>query len=490
MDEELELAKIIMAAFNGDKDAQCSLGTCYAEGSNGLAVDMIKARIWWRKAAEQNDAISTYNLYLVFMEMNHNSIANVYKKRLEKEAANGDQDAITFLSDINGEAIIEPNEITPVAPKNEIIQSNLDAQRYEDVKKNFVKYLTTEWTKQDGTPLPLTSASSYKSFVGKLISIYKEVNKDDSIDYLPQLCATDKEKFNSVVTKVKVFIQNQKSSSSGKDKKDWNNRNSAFNAYTIFLADLYDLEIDEEKEVVKVPVINNEPVTPNLTTTNEETLSYVELRNKFFSRLKTQGRYYPRTKIYFPIRILNKIFSDKGDTRLKDWMQNDLNNMDILQSADGSAVTFDSVKEMKITKDRKLIVRLADGTSFEAYTRTSRGSIIPLLIRKQWESITIDHKVSMSEIVDSLHQNFTGLNKLSDMLNNYVLENNIEPRVMIGSTKDKLLYVNAFYDKYKPELYTLRDEIMDDLTMMSLKYELMDHTENCMKGNATQSQNM
>ena len=486
--EELELAEMIISANKGVKEDQCSLATSYAEGSYGLKKDMIKAIFWWTKAAENNDAQSMKNLWYTYKESNFSELADSYKKKLENEAQKGNKEAIDLLCSIKDD--LKDLEIS--LPKQPVVNDIADTgdknaipKTYSDIKAKFKTFLMTDWTTSSGDPLPASSASSYTSFMGKLVTLYSVDKNDDSLDKLPYFVVNDKEKFYSVVEDCKKYISSQKRSSSKEDKKNWNNRSSAFSAYIIFLAEYYNLDTEDEVEEESIPsenVTSDNSKEEYIGCIHPDTLSYNDLKNKFLSRLKTQGRYYPSYKIYFPIRIIYKIFTAKNDRRLLNWMLNDLYNMDILKN-DGSAEKFSNIKEMEITKEGKLVVKLNNDQKFEAYTRTSDGEqIIPMFMKKQWSSATIDHKVAMENKIGVFNDKFTGLRNISDLLLQFVQEKGIKERKIIESNKEANAYASEFIAKYETELYNMRDSIMDDLNMMQLEYELMDGSENSKKG--------
>ena len=56
------------AAEQGDADAQCNLGQCYAEGV-GVDKDPAEAVKWFRKAAEQRDAVAKVKKWLTEGEL-------------------------------------------------------------------------------------------------------------------------------------------------------------------------------------------------------------------------------------------------------------------------------------------------------------------------------------------------------------------------------------------------------------------------------------
>ena len=53
------------AAEQNDAMAQYNLGCCYANGQ-GVAKDEVEAVKWYRKAAEQNNAMAQYNLGICY----------------------------------------------------------------------------------------------------------------------------------------------------------------------------------------------------------------------------------------------------------------------------------------------------------------------------------------------------------------------------------------------------------------------------------------
>lgn len=474
--EELELAEMINNAFKGDKEAQRDLATSYSEGNYGLKEDMEKAIFWWKKAADNNDAQSMKFLWDSYTASKSLEDADFYKKKLENEAQKGHKEAIDLLCAINEDL----NDFADEDDGSAILKT------YSDIRAKFRNYLMTEPASKSNKPLPGSSASSYVSYMSTLVTLYSAEKNDDSLDKLPYYVITDKEKFDSVIEECKKYISSKKKSAS--DKKNWNNRSSAFNAYSIFLEDYYKFDIvddiDDENEDEEISS-DNKPTDNSQNKDSEiihpDTLSFNDLKNKFLSRLKTQSRYYPSYKIYFPIRILCKIFTAKKDSRLLDWMLNDLFNMDILKN-DGSAEKFSNVKEMEITNDGKLIVTLNDDKNFDAYSRTSDNKFVPMVMKKQWSSATIDHKVAMENKVGIFSDKFTGLRKFSDLLLQFVHEKGITERKIIGSNKESMNYVSEFIAKYDTELYNMRDSIMDDLNMMQLEYELMDGSENSKKG--------
>lgn len=61
----IDMQKLISAAFNNDADAQLDLGNCYLRGWN-VDIDYEKAVMWYKKAAENGSERAIYNLGLCY----------------------------------------------------------------------------------------------------------------------------------------------------------------------------------------------------------------------------------------------------------------------------------------------------------------------------------------------------------------------------------------------------------------------------------------
>mmetsp|Transcript_40672 Transcript_40672/g.100505 ORF Transcript_40672/g.100505 Transcript_40672/m.100505 type:complete len:442 (-) Transcript_40672:233-1558(-) len=75
------------AAERGCIDAQGALGDAYLLGDNGVEVDLVVSTKWFRRAALQGDAVSTFNMGLAFqdgtgVEVNFSTAADWYRKAM------------------------------------------------------------------------------------------------------------------------------------------------------------------------------------------------------------------------------------------------------------------------------------------------------------------------------------------------------------------------------------------------------------------------
>ena len=59
--QETNVSEYIKLAEQGDAEAQCNLGECYAKG-DGVPQSESEALIWFRKSAKQGYAPAQYNL--------------------------------------------------------------------------------------------------------------------------------------------------------------------------------------------------------------------------------------------------------------------------------------------------------------------------------------------------------------------------------------------------------------------------------------------
>src|ERR1035438_9886500 len=62
------LADIRAKAERGDAQSQNELGATFSVGKLGVMKDEVEAVKWWRKAAEQNNAMAQYNLGLCYCD--------------------------------------------------------------------------------------------------------------------------------------------------------------------------------------------------------------------------------------------------------------------------------------------------------------------------------------------------------------------------------------------------------------------------------------
>lgn len=90
-------------AVAGEADAQCELGMIYFEG-RGIVKDEIQGVNWWRKAAEQNHAVSQ-----LFLGLMYSKGRGVPKDKIEAHVwlnlagANGLKEARELLGEIESE---------------------------------------------------------------------------------------------------------------------------------------------------------------------------------------------------------------------------------------------------------------------------------------------------------------------------------------------------------------------------------------------------
>jgi len=60
--KETFMEDVMRKAATGDLDAQCYLGTCYRDGTEGLPQDVVMAVMWYTLAAEYGHGAAQRNL--------------------------------------------------------------------------------------------------------------------------------------------------------------------------------------------------------------------------------------------------------------------------------------------------------------------------------------------------------------------------------------------------------------------------------------------
>lgn len=85
-------------ARRGHAEAQYNLAVVYADGSS-LQRDLVKAAVWFRRAAVQGDAEAQFDLGVMYGTISAPDIVNAYVW-MRLAASGGHQDAVTAVSGI------------------------------------------------------------------------------------------------------------------------------------------------------------------------------------------------------------------------------------------------------------------------------------------------------------------------------------------------------------------------------------------------------
>lgn len=360
------------------------------------------------------------------------------------------------------------------------------SNEFKKIFDNFRKWLLSE------AGLKINSANQYKTYIKKLRLAFNEQFGEMCferaiIDYCNDL---SEEK----LLQCSFFIEDRIRHVRGMERKKWNDWRSAFHRFEEFLHDIMDVynkDIDVcPKEIKKVSRQKNE-LQPRQTTqlvrvdelnvpAQIAVYTHSELKRAFIGRLKTQSRYYPVFDLLFPTRLLTKIFRNSRGNKWKNWMEEDLMNMQILTSG-RSSVKFSEVRQFRFLSDGMVLVATKEGLEFEMMTHTpDRSRIVKEEARQGLRDVSIDHIVPLEVVLRQKRDELEGLRCLTDLFWEYCkkIGRDLNPR----SERE---WANDFYRQLCVcgHVDNIRELIARDLEKLDLKYELMDTRYNTIRGN-------
>ncbi|MBR4251310.1 MAG: hypothetical protein IKQ15_03290 [Kiritimatiellae bacterium] len=291
----------------------------------------------------------------------------------------------------------------------------------------------------------------------------------------------------------RIFIDGQLRQAQGKDRKNWQNRYSAFKKLANFLEgrnENAELAAPGEREAMPDPEIPAEPpavpesvgeVPPPDPDAVVETLGKRDLMNKFLSRLKTQSRWYPAIGeggVLFPARLLNRIFSENGDKRWTELMRADLGRMGIrIGTGDGDVCLLGDIAGMELLADGRFTVKVAGG-AHAMHTRTCRTGVVVERSRRGWAGISIDHLVPMENDIRAHAGAMPAFRRLTRLVRSFLEERGEEYDLRYDEG-----WFRQVYAAKRQELDGMRNDLYGELRLLDRRYELMDTLENGKRSN-------
>ena len=128
-----EVHELDYQAQAGNIRAQSELGDLYLFGEQDNEVDYKKAFYWYKKAADQGDAKSQYNLAIMYLngygiEMNKSKAVEYYRKSAEQ----GDSDSQLQLGIryLNGEGVSQDLKLAKYWLNLSMKNGNVEAEQY------------------------------------------------------------------------------------------------------------------------------------------------------------------------------------------------------------------------------------------------------------------------------------------------------------------------------------------------------------------------
>lgn len=373
-------------------------------------------------------------------------------------------------------------------------KSKKTVKKSASASKNDFDLLIDEfgsWLLDEGIVKTKKTALSYKSYVKALARGINKVYGKNWFENFP-LFYTDDEfaKQSNLYNFTNIFLNGQKQSAKGLAKKNWTNRQSGFKRFINFLESKYSNFNEEDDDFI---VDNNETtssaqLTPTVTrkitdSTVIEELNHQELMNKFKSRAKSWGRYYPdfgsQNGFFYLAKTVNKLFSDANDDRWEKLLEDDFNNnLHIFVGPNKNDYrVFNDVIKMEYLGDGTFRVIFSDGI-FTLYTRTSDNKIIPEKTSGGWKDVSIDHIISLDNDLRSKVNSLPTMRKITDLIVDCLNELGIPYKDWRYESK----WWKEVYDEISTELAPLRNLLYHEICSLDRQYELMDKSQNSSKG--------
>ena len=330
---------------------------------------------------------------------------------------------------------------------------------YTTLRSEFAKWLI------DVENLSRKTTDSYSSYINK---VYKEYGIKKFEAYL--LAAKSDNDASKKYGEIISFIKRKKD----ENRRKWSSIECGFRLFDVFLKDTFvgkqhkevQYKIDKTcGDVAKLPKLKKGSSKPI------DVLSKKALVRVFKARLKTQDRYYPQLKLFFPVRLINKIFRRAKSEVFDKWLLSGLDEMRLL--AEKEDFKFKDVKMLSIYKNKRVVVSLNDFTEFELYTFKNDGKTRIQFCPESFRDVTIDHVVPIAKIMESMKNNLPAFQRIAELY---------DKGFAASRDTDVRHWMKPFLEKFGEEMKKIHAFIIDDLKRMNLQYVLMDRRENIRKG--------
>lgn len=411
----------------------------------------------------------------------YREFATTYKAAMKKYLAYKDaEETVQGTSTSPQKVSPKVDANVPDAVKNKV---NID-EEFKKTIQRFGKWLIEE------ASLKKSSANQYKTYIRKLRSAVDEQFGLGwfellLLDYLKDL-SEDK------LIQCSAYIEDSIRNAPKSGRKAWNDWRSAFHRFEEFLHDIADVyNWDAEtlgEELAKEPETKRRKIKPAKPIPEKEdgkndaviaTYTHSELTRAFMGRLKTQSRYYPKSGLLFPTRLLTKIFKHSKRNIWIEWLKSDLKDM-LLLAKGGLRISFSDVKQFEFHGDGTVLITKSDGATVIMMTHTADGkNIIIEQAKRGLRDVSIDHVKSLEGVLRRKKDSLSGLRQITELF--FEFEKSVGCKLNPRAEKD---WANDFYRQYRHILDTdeMRDLVVSDLKSLELEYELMDTRENAKKG--------
>lgn len=328
-----------------------------------------------------------------------------------------------------------------------------------------------------------SSASNYKSYLNQLKIAFEQCNGAGFFDKLAKSFENENvDQANAQVLLCQNFILSCKGSDVS-HSRDWSNRFLAFNHYVEFLEYRYDVDVESD---IASQTLQENPRESHSSTAESRTASFAfsldqrDLKSTFYNRLTTQSRSYLTNGedgigLIFPVRLINTIFRVSRDNRFRNLIDEDIARIKFSGEGETSCL-FNEVSKVKFDGEGNVTVEKNNGQEFELFTRTRRAHYERMNALTA-DILSIDHITPMENIVRIHRDELGALKRITECFNEF----NCDGRLVSnrdGKWKDSLL---AAYSELCTEEF--RNQLLADLYLIRVDYEIMDKRENSGRGN-------
>ena len=193
-----------------------------------------------------------------------------------------------------------------------------------------------------------------------------------------------------------------------------------------------------------------------------------ELNQNFCFRLATQNRIRVKDEVFFPIKDIKAVFDEAEDSRLREWMLQDLKNMHVLVDKDGTFKKFRSIGSIIIDRKEKKTSIMVRNREYPMYTeKVDKSGAVSIVEMPAAElrDITIDHHIPIKKAFDDKLSEYRTLKELSDKMAAYYRTEGITVAYKKNKSND---ITQLYFNEHKADFdKKWRDGVINDLQILS-----------------------
>lgn len=270
----------------------------------------------------------------------------------------------------------------------------------------------------------------------------------------------------------------------------------AFNLYVSFIKETISNNRQESDNDSGSNSENKTEVTECVTELNDNKINKVcfdhnYINDNFRLRLLTQDRLSNSKNIFYPIRLIRRLFTkqdklarhrkinEKANYKksLFEIIHNSIDKINVI--TDKGIFKLKDVKTLEIDLKQKIVtVVLKNNEKAVLMTRTDKGETEKMSV-STFRDISIDHVVPMANILEERANSLPALSKLTEMVKQAAKKNNINITLTnVSALNNKVIESIKF-----PEITPLLQKTKDELLMINeaVELELMNKAYNIRK---------